>query len=228
MSRMRNLERVFVSSTIEDLREERKKIKELIEKEPRYQYVGAEDFGSQPERPKTVSLVELVNCSAYVGIFANRYGSILEGDDASITELEYRKAKEIDIPCLIYFKQELAPEQTKSDYETADPIAAKKLRELKEEIKRDNTISWFTDPSDLAARVITDLRHLDERQSIQNTNAWYRSTFKNNAIKGKIIARKETETVVSQLLSSDVRHDILLTGVGGSAKAALSFKSSRR
>ena len=218
---MRNLEKVFVSSTIEDLREERKKIEELLEKDPRYQYAGAEGFGSQPDRPKTVSLVELVNCSAYVGIFANRYGSILEGDDVSITELEYRKAKEIDIPCLIYFKQDLASDQTKSDNETGDAIATKKLRQLKEEIKRDNTISWFTDPSDLAARVLADLQHLDERQTIQNTNAWYRLTLKNNDIKGKIIARKETETIVSQLLSSDARHDILLTGVGGVGKSGI-------
>ncbi len=222
LSKMHDLEKVFVSSTIDDLKEERKKIKELIEKPPtRYKYVGAEDFGSQPERPKTVSLVELVDCSAYVGILANRYGSILEGDDVSITELEYRKAKEIDIPCLIYFKRELAPGQTKSDYETEDPTATKKLRELKEEIKRDNTISWFTDPSDLAGGVLTDLRHLDERQTIQNTNAWYRLTLKNSDIKGKIIARKETETIVSQLLSFDARYDILLTGVGGVGKSGI-------
>ncbi len=62
--------------------------------------------GALPARhrtyPEQFSLMEVERCDIYVGIFAHRYGS-------GITEAEYRRARERNIPCLIYFKDDTVP-----------------------------------------------------------------------------------------------------------------------
>ena len=51
------------------------------------------------ESTRDVSLLEVEPADLYVGIIGGRYGS-------GITEAEYRRALELKLPCLIYFKDE--------------------------------------------------------------------------------------------------------------------------
>ncbi len=144
--------RIFVSSTWEDLEPERKAIENYLHKMQNTDFVGMEHFGSRPDTPRAVSLREVNHSNIYIGILAHRYGS-------GITEEEYRRAREVDIPCLIYFKDEEEP--VKPKYVDTDPVKKAKLDALKSEIQSGNenlTISFFKNPDQLAAMVVTDLQ----------------------------------------------------------------------
>ena len=64
--------------------------------------IAMEFFGSTPETPTELSLRKVAESTVYVGVFAHRYGTVPEGATLSITEQEYRKAREEGIPVLIY------------------------------------------------------------------------------------------------------------------------------
>src|SRR5205085_9792237 len=94
------------------------------------------------------SLDEVDRSELYVGIIAARYGS-------GITEAEYRRARDRELPCLIYFKDDAAiPDELRE----TDPAQSAKLDALKQEL-RDNkhTVTDFSNPDDLAAKVTADL-----------------------------------------------------------------------
>jgi hypothetical protein len=85
----------------------------------------------------------------YVGIFGGRYGS-------GITEAEYRRARERDLPRLIYFKEDstIPPEMRETD-----GAQLARLNALKEELRRSHTVSPFINPDNLASLVATDLHN---------------------------------------------------------------------
>jgi hypothetical protein len=114
-------------------------------------FAGMEYFGSRPETPREVSLSEVDRSDIYVGIFAHRYGT-------GITADEYHRAMKLKLPCLIYLKDDSVP--VLLAYIERDPEAAKKLEGLKQELKRNHTISVFKTPEDLATKVVTDLHNL--------------------------------------------------------------------
>ena len=109
-----------------------------------------EHFGSQNEDAGAASLGEVDRCHIYIGIFGGRYGS-------GITEAEYRRARERNLPCFIYFKDEasIPPEGRESDPEKINRLAT-----FKEELRRDHTIAPpFSTPADLAVGVAADLHN---------------------------------------------------------------------
>lgn len=139
---------VFLSSTWEDLKPERQAVEEALQKLRRTKMVGMESFGSRGEDTRQASLDEVDRSAVYVGIFGGRYGS-------GITEAEYRRARERELPCFIYFKDEAAipPEGRERDANRAE-----RLEQLKRELRRAHTISPpFQEPYQLAARVAVDL-----------------------------------------------------------------------
>jgi len=139
--------RVFVSSTWLDLQPERKAVERALQRLRETQFLGMEYFGSRDEDTRTASLDEVGRADLYLGIFGGRYGS-------GITEAEYRRARERGLPCLIYFKDD---DQINPEWRETDPEKASRLATLKEELRRAHTISIFTTPDDLAAKVTADL-----------------------------------------------------------------------
>lgn len=143
--------RVFISSTWEDLQPEREAVEKALHRMRDTAFAGMEYFGSRPETPREVSLNEVDRSDVYIGIFAHRYGS-------GITEAEYRRARQCDIPCLIYFKDETVAGATAYIDREAEKIA--KLEALKRELKAHQTLSSFKSPDELATKVATDLHNL--------------------------------------------------------------------
>jgi len=138
---------VFVSSTYLDLQLERKAVEAALQRLRETKFVGMEYFGSRDEDTRRASLDEVNRSQVYVGIFGGRYGS-------GITEAEYRRARERGLTCRIYFKDEAA---ITSEGREMDSEKAAKLAALKEELRRSHTITIFTTPDDLAAKVTADL-----------------------------------------------------------------------
>ena len=74
--------RVFVSSTWLDLKPERGRVEEVLDRFKDTKFIGMERFGSHPETTRVESLREIDQCDLYLGIIGGRYGS-------GITEAEY-------------------------------------------------------------------------------------------------------------------------------------------
>jgi tetratricopeptide (TPR) repeat protein len=138
---------VFVSSTWEDLRPEREAVKEVVLSMKETQFVGMEHFGGRDETTRSASLEEVDDSRVYVGIFGARYGS-------GITEDEYRRARELGLPCFIYFKDDAA---VTGDARETDAAKATQLGALKAELKRNHTVNTFKNADNLATKVATDL-----------------------------------------------------------------------
>jgi hypothetical protein len=138
---------VFVSSTWLDLQPERAAVEAALQRLRETKFVGMEYFGSRDEDTRRASLDEVDHSQVYVGIFGGRYGS-------GITEAEYRRARELGLPCRIYFKDEaiIPPEGRETDPEKATRLAA-----LKAELLKHHTISTFITPDGLATMVTADL-----------------------------------------------------------------------
>jgi hypothetical protein len=156
--------KIFVSSTSKDLPAERAAVEEALNQMRDTEFLGMEYFGSRPGNPKSVCMKEVEESDVYIGIIADRYGYVDPETGISMTELEYRRARASEIPCLIYIKDSGAvnPEARPGD----DPLSGQKLRALKEEIQREHTITFFKTPEQLATKVILDLHNLfDERGS---------------------------------------------------------------
>lgn len=83
------------------------------------------------------------SCQLYVGVFGMRYGSVPDGHDKSMTDIEYDEAQRLGLPSLIYIMNEAHPIPAK-DVETG--AGAEKLQVLKEQLRKRHTVSFFTTP----------------------------------------------------------------------------------
>ena len=99
--------KVFISSTIDDLKAERDAVaKAVTELNPSLRNRGLYLFpvdlkgGARPEPSKNECLTEVESSQIVISLLGLRYGSVDAETDKSITELEYDKACERDIPVL--------------------------------------------------------------------------------------------------------------------------------
>ena len=101
-----------------------------------------------------VSLKMVDKADLYLGVFAFRYGYVPEGQTTSVTEAEYNRAVERNIPRLIFLMSDEHPVKP-SDVETGE--GAEKLRKLKERLGKERVVASFKSPEDLLAKVIQAL-----------------------------------------------------------------------
>ncbi|MCK4734953.1 MAG: DUF4062 domain-containing protein [Methanophagales archaeon] len=100
--------RVFISSVIEELKEERDAAKEAIEELSRSPYnlpfepVMFKLFGARTSSPREVYKEEVRRSNVYLGIIGKKYGTIIEESGLSATHEEYRTAYEAHKEILIY------------------------------------------------------------------------------------------------------------------------------
>ncbi len=149
--------RIFVSSTWLDLQPERQAVEDAINRMSGGKFIGMEYFGSRPETTEGASLDEVDRADIYVGIIGGRYGS-------GITEKEYRRARERDLPCFIYFKDDRAVTAEGRDKEAEK---TKLLDAFRLELSKNHIITTpFTTPTELAICLRDDLyRWFDRRRA---------------------------------------------------------------
>jgi hypothetical protein len=184
--------RVFVSSTWLDLQPEREAVEAAIHRLRETKYVGMECFGSRGETTQGASLDEVDRSDVYVSIIAGRYGS-------GITEDEYHRARERDLPCFIYLK---ADNTIPGPWREADPANSAKLDALKKKLRRNHTASEFRNPDDLAAKVTADLhRWLVEEFLEPKLAQGARGELPRAETERLLAAIKDLNTVNQQLLA---------------------------
>ncbi len=151
---------IVISSTAYDLPDHRREVMDAcleLRHQPRMmEHLGAADADAIEE---SLALVDAAD--VYVGIFAHRYGFVPPGCKRSITEMEYRRAKDKGVPRLIFFMHKDHPIKA-SDVEVGEDAA--KLAHLKEEIGVERVAAFFESPDDLRAEVLKALIHQVERR----------------------------------------------------------------
>jgi len=150
------VEKAVISSTVLDLPEHRRQAIEACLRQgvlpSAMEYLPASPASAIRESLRLVD-----EASIYVGIFGHCYGYVPPGHSVSITEMEFDRAVERGMPCLLFVMSEdhVAPA---TKVETGP--GAEKLRRFKDKIRTSYVIGEFRSPEDLRALLINSLSHL--------------------------------------------------------------------
>jgi tetratricopeptide (TPR) repeat protein len=146
----------MVSSTARDLPEHRKEVLDACLRQGMFpvmmEHLPASDADAIEESLRMVDEADF-----YLGVFAHRYGHVPEGRDVSITEMEYERAVERDIPRLIFLIDKSHPINI-DDVEMGEGAA--KLKTFKVRLEKERVANYFNSPTDLRAKVIDALSRL--------------------------------------------------------------------
>jgi tetratricopeptide (TPR) repeat protein len=144
----------MVSSTARDLPEHREKVMHACMRLGLLHPDMMEHLTATDANALEVSLRMVDKTDVYLGVFAFRYGYVPESQTISVTEAEYNRAVERNIPRLIFIMSDEHPVKP-ADVETGE--GAEKLRQLKERLKKERVVAFFESPDDLLAKVIQSL-----------------------------------------------------------------------
>ncbi len=158
------IKKAMVSSTARDLPLHRKQVEEACPRMGVFAEKMMENLTAEDANAVEVSLRLVDEADVYIGIFAQRYGFVPDynnPDAISVSEMEYNRAVERDIPRLIFFMHE-DHDLKASDVEKGS--GAEKLEALKKRIGNERVAAYFKNPEDLRAHVIQALTQLKEKQ----------------------------------------------------------------
>jgi hypothetical protein len=148
--------RIYLSSTYRDLESHRRAVFDQLTS-MKHQVTAMEHYVARDDRPAAQCIADVQSSELYVGLFAWRYGYVPDRNNPlrrSVTELEYRAAVDAKAPTLVFLLDEAAawpPGQM--DAYTGDNEGGARIRALRQELCNEHVVSFFTSPSDLAARV---------------------------------------------------------------------------
>src|ERR1051325_5364894 len=153
--------KVTISGTARDLPEHREEVRDACLRQGAFpkmmEHLPAADADAIAESLRIVDEADI-----YLGVFAHRYGYVPKGHEISITEMEYNRAVERDIPRLIFLMRDDFPIPPK-DVEKGE--GAVRLDKLKERLRAERVVGFFGSPEDLRGQVIDSLsrhRHQDK------------------------------------------------------------------
>ncbi len=158
--------RIHLSSTCSDLEQHRTAVYRTL-RQMGHEVIAMEDYVATDQLPVDKCLADVATCDLYVGIFAWRYGYRPPHENPthkSITELEYRQARQTGKTCLLFLTEESeasAPLEAEAD----DSEDYRCIRELRCELKLENVVSYFRNPDHLASLVSVAVRHWEQSQT---------------------------------------------------------------
>lgn len=151
--------KIFLSSTYVDLADVREAILKFLGI-LKGELVSMEFFGSDESKPKDYCLDQVRGCNFFIGVYAERYGSIDPETGLSLTELEYREALKMMEEgrlkgLLVYLTDPDANWPIK--LVDRDPLRTQKLSSLKDELSRRHTVTFFKSTEELPFLVLRDV-----------------------------------------------------------------------
>ena len=155
--------KVFLSSTYKDLVKYRQAaINEL--RRAGHEVICMEDFGARAHTPAIVCRELLANCKVYVLILAKRYGTIPDGFQKSMTELEYEAATKSCMPRLVF----LLDQNMNWPADHIDQgVQAELLNRFLNKVSQSHTPAYFgPNPSELAKMILKNLDRWMERDHL--------------------------------------------------------------
>ena len=208
--------RVFVSSTLRELADERAAVRAAIER-MRLAPVMFE-LGARPHPPRELYRSYLSQSDVFVGIYAESYGWVAPGEQISGLEDEYDLAPR-EMPKLIYIKTSAHREE--------------RLKELIARIQRDDTAAYlpFESAADLQDRVAGDLATLLAERFDQSRAGDAADGEGAASLVARVpapytttIGREHDLAQVRQLLERGENRVVSLIGPGGIGKSRLAIE----
>lgn len=242
--------KVYISSTYEDLKDHREAVYDALRK-IRADVIAMEDYIAQDQRPLQNCLEDVASCDIYVGIFAWRYGYIPNDKKnkhpniLSITELEYRKAREKGIPCLIFLLDESVPWPLKfSDGTTQSATTGDNINKLRNELKKEHSVSFFKNKDELASNILAAITQIIRKRDQQLSQQQFSSSSSSSQTallskyqkiteiplefedeKKVFVGRKDyINKIIKEKLQS-TGSVVSIIGPGGSGKTQLAYKA---
>ncbi|MCB1858820.1 MAG: DUF4062 domain-containing protein [Gammaproteobacteria bacterium] len=149
--------KIYISSTFEDLKEYREAVVQLLKKGGGREILAMEDYLAKDQRPLEKCLDDVAASDVYIGIFAWRYGFIPKQnnpDQKSITELEYRKAKEVAGKAYTFLVKEDVPwPRHFQDDVTREGDSGARIAAFKSELRENSVVNYFSNKAELAGLV---------------------------------------------------------------------------
>ena len=208
--------RVFVSSTLRELADERAAVRAAIER-MRLAPVMFE-LGARPHPPRELYRSYLAQSDVFVGIYADSYGWVAPGEQISGLEDEYELAPR-EMPKLIYIKKSGHREE--------------RLKEMIARIQRDDTAAYlpFESAADLEERVAGDLATLLAERFDQSRGRDSPDGDGAASLVARVpapytttIGREHDLAQVRQLLERGENRVVSLIGPGGIGKSRLAIE----
>lgn len=144
---------VFISSTYNDLIEERKQVQDAILSMEHFP-IGMEYFSASSEHQWKIIKRAIDSSDYYVLIIGYRYGSELP-NGISYTEREFDYACQKNIPILVFLKQEGLP--AIREHIELDSKKQKKLKKFIEKSKLEREVAWWSTKEELGQKVTNSL-----------------------------------------------------------------------
>ncbi len=209
--------RVFVSSTLQELAEERGAVRDAV-KALRLVPVMFE-LSARPHPPRQVYRAYLAQSQVFVGVYWQNYGWVAPGEEMSGLEDEYRLSA--GMPRLIYVK-------------SPAPSREPRLADMLARIKDDDTVSYqrFSDSAELQRLVENDLAVLlSERFEMTRPAGPAADTVSAGALPvppTPLVDREQQTTEAEDLVVRQGVRLITLTGPGGVGKSRLAVEVAGR
>jgi GTPase SAR1 family protein len=140
---------VYISGTTRDLAQHRKGVYDACLRQD-FLPMLAEDFSAVDRRPLDELLGKVNEADLYLCVLAHRYGFIPEGSDLSVTELEFNRSLQREIPRLVFLMDDEHPVKL-SDVDSGEP--AERLRAFRERCRREAIVAMYKSADDLSEQV---------------------------------------------------------------------------
>lgn len=162
---------LFVSSTYEDLKEERQ-IAVKIALENNFIPIGMEQFHAAPVSQWEIITKMMDECDFYLLIIGGCYGSIDKESGLSYTEKEYNYAKTHNIPICALIQNEAYITQDKMDKKDTWEKQPR-LELFRDKVKnQNNTVDFFDNEADLKYKLSASLKNLGNYA--KDSSGWVR------------------------------------------------------
>jgi predicted ATPase len=210
--------RVFVSSTLRELADERRATRAAIERLHLAPVMF--ELGARPHPPRALYRSYLAQSDVFVGIYAESYGWVAPDEDVSGLEDEYNLAP-ASMPKLIYIKSAAHREA--------------RLNELIDRIRSDDTAAYlpFDTPEQLQEQVVGDLATLLAERfdaagaAAPEPDAAPAPLASVPAASSRIIGRERELADIVELVASAAHRVVTLLGPGGIGKSRLAIETAR-
>ena len=151
---MKKKYQIFISSTFKDLKTARLKVRDAILSMYHFP-VGMEMFGALDEDQWEVIKRDIDASDYYVLIIGKMFGSEVPGEGISYTQKEYRYAVEQGIPVLAFLMKDDA--DVAKTYQETEKDRIEKFKAFRKEVETGRTVSYWSNPDELAGQVISSL-----------------------------------------------------------------------
>ncbi len=209
--------RVFVSSTLQELAEERQAVRQAVQTIHLTPVMF--ELGARPHAPRNLYRQYLAQSQIFVGIYWERYGWVAPEETISGLEDEYNLSG--DMPKLIYIKESAGQRDDR-------------LNQLLQRIQSDDKVSYkhFKSAEELGNLLVNDLAVLlTERFNLtlqQPSTSEERAYFNSiPSVPNALVGRDQNIEELCLLLQDPARRLITLMGPGGIGKTRLATEVAR-